>query len=410
FDGYYMLSDILEIPNLMQRSTTMLKYWGEKIIFRVRDIFPPTSSPGEQAILTVYGVGAMIYRVVLFFSITLYVMGQMFGLGLVLAVWTAAMWFILPLGGFIHYLAANPKIADGRPRVIATSLGLAALIAIIVGVIPMPDRRYGDGVVESPARRGIFAGVDGFVTASYVRPGDRVRAGDILLSMDSEDLRSQRETVEAMIRENESLESEYMTQNQAMAQIAREKLATLQEQLTFIDERTRRLTVVAPIDGVVVGPDPSMAIGMFAREGSPLCEIVDSQNVRVAAELGQTEGSWLFELPRDQLQVELRTLSQVDRVVPATVERIIDAGQRELAHAALGVGGGGVIETDPKDRSGRQTKRPIFRVNIAGTPESGVHIGSPGERVRIRFTLPDKPLMAQWIDRLQKIVQGRVNI
>ncbi|HLO41953.1 MAG TPA: PqqD family peptide modification chaperone, partial [Phycisphaerales bacterium] len=46
FDGYYMLSDILEIPNLMQRSTTMLKYWGEKIIFRVRDIFPPTSSPG----------------------------------------------------------------------------------------------------------------------------------------------------------------------------------------------------------------------------------------------------------------------------------------------------------------------------------------------------------------------------
>jgi putative peptide zinc metalloprotease protein len=410
FDGYYILSDILEIPNLMQRSTTMLKYWGERIIFRLRDIFPPTSSPGEQAVLTVYGAAAFVYRIVLFFSITLYVMGQMFGLGLVLAIWTSAMWFILPMAGFTHYLAASPKIAEHRGRVIMTSLGLAALIAILVGVIPMPDRRYGDGVVESPTRRGIFAGVDGFVTTSYVRPGDRVRAGDILLSMESRELITQRETVEAMIRENESLESEYMTQNQAMAQIAREKLATLHEQLAFIDEKAGRLTVVAPIDGVVVGHDPTQAVGMFAREGSPLCEIVDADHVRVAAELGQTEGSWLFELPRDQLEVELRTLSRVDRVVPASVERIIDAGQRELAHAALGVGGGGVIETDPKDRSGRQTKRPVFRVNIEGPLDSAELIGSPGERVRIRFTLPSKPLMFQWMDRLQKIVQGRVNI
>jgi hypothetical protein len=339
-------------------------------------------------------------------------MGQMFGhRASSWLVWTAAaMWFILPMAGFTHYLAASPKIAESRGRVIMTSLALAGLIAILIGVIPMPDRRYGDGVVESPTRRGIFAGVDGFVTASYVRPGDRVRAGDILLSMESRDLLTQRETVEAMIRENESLESEYMTQNQAMAQIAREKLATLHEQLAFIDEKTVRLTVIAPIDGVVVGHDPSQAVGMFAREGSPLCEIVDADHVRVAAELGQTEGSWLFELPQGELEVELRTLSRVDRVVPAAVERIIDAGQRELAHAALGVGGGGVIETDPKDRSGRQTKRPVFRVNIAGMADATELIGSPGERVRIRFTLPSKPLMFQWIDRLQKIIQGRVNI
>lgn len=410
FDGYYMLSDMLEIPNLMQRSTNMLKYLAEKIFFRVKDNYPPTSDREEQIILVIYGAGALVYRIFLFFSITLYVMGKMFGLGLVLAVWTSAMWFLLPLAGFVHYLASSPKIAESRARVVFTTVVLAAVAIVLVGAIPFPDRRFGDGVVESPSRTGIFAGVDGFVTEAYVRPGDIVRKGDVLISMSSRELETQRETLEATIREVRSLESQYMTQNQAMAQISRAKIATLTEQLAKVDMRLGKLKVVATGDGVVVGRDPNVSVGMFVREGSPLCELVDTSSVRVAAELGQTEGGWLFDLPRDQFKVEMRTLSRIDRIVPGSVQRIIEAGQRELAHPALGVHGGGVIETDPKDKSGRQTKRPNFRVDITGDPGVGMALGAPGERVRIRFTLPSKPLLAQWLDRLQKIIQGRVNI
>lgn len=407
FDGYYMLSDLLEIPNLMQRSTTMLKHLWERLVFRVRDTFPPSSVRDEQAILVVYGIAALVYRIFLFFSITLYVMGKMFGLGLVLAVWTASVWFILPLAGFIHYLASSPKIADRRGQVISTTLAIAAAVALLVGAVPFPDRRYGDGVIESPGRTGIFAGVDGFITDSHVRPGDAVREGDPLITMASRELLAQRETVEAMIRETESLEREYLTQSHAMAQIAREKAATLREQLRFIDDRDRRLVVRAPRDGVIVGRDPSAAVGMFVREGTYLCELIDTSDLRVAGELAQTEGSWLFDLPRESFAVHMRTHSRIDRVVVGTVDRIIEAGQRELPHPALGVGGGGVIETDPQDRSGRQIKHPRFRVDIIAP---GVQIGAPGERVRIRYTLPDKPLVSQWVDRLQKIVQGRVNI
>ncbi|MCC6427751.1 MAG: PqqD family peptide modification chaperone [Phycisphaerales bacterium] len=414
FDGYYMLSDLLEIPNLMQRSTNMLKYLGERFIFRVRDIFPPTSDPKEQGILTVYGIAALAYRIFLFFSITLYVMGQMFGLGLILAVWTAAMWFILPMAGFVHYLASSPKIADSRPRVVFTTLVLVSAILLMVGAIPMPDRRWGDGVVESSTRSGVFAGVDGFIEQAHVRPGDRVRKGDPIVTMTSRELVSQRESVEALIKESESLELEYLTQNQAMAQIAREKVSAHRQQLEFYDQQIARLVVRAPHDGVIVGNDPSFAVGMFAKEGTPLCDLVDASALRVAAELSQTEGSWLFELPREDLKVEMRSHSRVNRVVTGHVHRIIDAGQKDLAHAALGVAGGGAIETDSKDKSGRYAKRPLFRVDIdpmlATDDPLIAAIGAPGERVRIRFTLPSKPLLTQWVDRLEKIIQGRVNI
>ncbi len=415
FDGYYMLSDMLEIPNLMQRSTNMLKYLAERYIFRVRDIFPPTSVPDEQVILTLYGAAALVYRIFLFFSITLYVMGKMFGLGLVLAVWTAAMWFILPLGGFIHYLATSSKIAETRARTIFTTLVLSAAILLLVGAIPLPDRRWGDGVVESPAHAGIFAGADGFIQASHVRPGDPVRKGDPIITMVSPDLQAQVESVEAMVRENESLESEYLTQNQAMAQIARERVANYRKQLKSFHEQIDRLVVRAPCDGVIVGRDPSTVVGMYLKKGAPVCEIVDRASLRVAAELSQTEGGWLFELPRDQVKVEMRTRSRVDRVVTGVVQKVIDAGQRDLPHSALGVSGGGTIETDAQDRSGRQAKRPQFRVDIdpvtgADPADITSSIGAPGERVKIRFTLPSKPLLFQWLDRLEKIIQGRVNI
>ena len=118
FDGYYILSDLLEVPNLMQRSTNLLKYYFKRYAFGMENEVPPTTLPGEYAILLTYGILALAYRVFLFISITLYVMGKMFALGLVLAIWTAAMWFFLPVGKLTHWLASSPQLVEKRSRAI----------------------------------------------------------------------------------------------------------------------------------------------------------------------------------------------------------------------------------------------------------------------------------------------------
>jgi len=56
-------------------------------------------------------------------------MGQLFALGLILAVWTAAAWFILPVGKFIHWLASSTQLAEFRARAVLTSIALIALAA-----------------------------------------------------------------------------------------------------------------------------------------------------------------------------------------------------------------------------------------------------------------------------------------
>ncbi|MDX9910405.1 MAG: PqqD family peptide modification chaperone [Phycisphaerales bacterium] len=410
FDGYYILSDLIEVPNLMQRSTSMLKYLCQVYIYRVKDAVPPTSSRTEAWILFVYGVAAMVYRVVLFFSITLYVMGKMFAIGLVLAVWTAAMWFMLPVGKFVHWLATSSQIMEFRGRAIATSLALVVLGLALVGAVPAPDHRRGSGVVESEARAGVFAGTAGFVGESLVRPGDRVREGDVLVRMFSPELDARIDSLAAELAEARSMERAAIVDDPASAQVAAEKVRTLEVQIAHLRDERAKLDVRATQDGVVVGGDPETLVGSYLDRGTPLCELVGDADLRVTALMTQREAAWLFELSRDRYDVEMRLRSDVPRVIDGGEVRVIDAGQLKLPHAALGFAGGGKIEIDEKERSGLLAKDPQFVVYVHAPEGRADELGRPGERVALRFTLPDRPLLSQWVDRLHKMVQGRVNL
>lgn len=423
FDGYYMLSDLLEVPNLMQRSQQMLKFLALKHIYRVRNPVAPTGSLSEAVILLVYGIASSIYRIVLFFSITLYVMGKLFAIGLILAIWTAAMWFILPVGGFIHWLATNTQIAEHRPRAILVSLGLLAAILVPVGLVPFPDWRRADGVVESRLRSGVFIGAQGFVAVAHVRSGDLVRGGDPIVSCESPELQASIALALGQLAESKSRAASALTRDPAEAQIGADYVKAIEEQLVFLNQQRERLIVRAPHDGRVVSIDPAILVGAFVQEGQPVCEIVDESEMRITATLSQTEANWIFDLNQSDYTVEYRLASDVRKSFTAQADIPLPAGDRQLPHPGLGFGGGGTIELDGKDNSGMLAAQPFFKLRIyrlnelgervphsLSNSQVGVGAGRPGERVYVRFTLPAKPLAEQWIDRISKLIQGRARI
>ncbi|HYE61587.1 MAG TPA: PqqD family peptide modification chaperone [Phycisphaerales bacterium] len=410
FDGYYILSDLLEVPNLMQRSQNMLKFLAQRFIYQIKGATPPTSSPGEAMILLTYGVLAMVYRVFLFFSITLYVMGQMFAIGLFLALWTAAVWFIAPVGGFVHWLATNTQLNEFRGRAIATSFVLIVAGLLLVGVIPMPDRRRAVGVVESEHRSGVYFRTAGFVIESKKRPGDFVKQGEPLVVLESDELEAVIERTRGEIAGAKVKEGVAHTKDIAASKTAQDYIVTLNEKLTYLLDKKDKLTVRAPHDGVLVGQDPENLVGSYVNEGDGLCEIVDLGSVRVVATLTQPEAAWLYELNSKDYEVEVRRLSEVDRVYDARTDKVLAGGTRELPHQSLGFQGGGTIEVDERDRSGLTAARPLFTAYFTPLLEEGAFAGQPGERVALRFELPSKPLVSQWVDRLEKLIQGRVKL
>jgi len=414
FDGYFILADLLEVPNLMQRSMKMLQYLWKTHVFRLKNEIPPTSSRSEAAILVTYGLAATAYRIFLFISITLAVMGRLFAIGLVLAVWTGVMWFVLPVGKFVHWLATGSNIADCRPRVIATSLACFALGLGLIGLVPFDDHRRASGVIESVEDTGVFFHTAGFVDAAHVHTGDYVRAGDPILTCSNDHLAARLEQVIAQIAEAEALEQRAMGADQpAAAQIARERLAALRDQEDYLRDRLDKLVVRAPRDGRVVGQSPADLVGRYVEQGTPACQVVDPDDLRVIAVLGQHEAAWPTALDQAEYSAEVRLFSRVQNSLPAQVERIV-ALQKALPHASFAAQGGGQIETSQAQESGMLAKNPqlMMRLRLAETGDAreGLWLGMPGERVALRFTLPSKPLLVQWLDRLHKMVQGKVNI
>jgi putative peptide zinc metalloprotease protein len=412
FDGYYILSDLLEVPNMAGRATNLLKFLFQRHVYRLKDIPPPPGVGGERTILLVYGVLALMYRIFLFFSITLFVMTKMFAIGLVLAIWTAAAWFILPGGKFIHWHAAGRQVADCRGRAILTTLAMVFAAVVLFGMIPFADHRYAWGVVESEHRSGVYFGVAGFVTEAHARPGDFVRKDEPILTCENPDLRRSIRQFRSRIEELRVIERGVMGKSQIAVKITQEHIKSTQEGLASLLELDAKLVVRAPHDGVIVGSDPAELVGAYVSQGENVCSLVDLEDVHIVAALSTAQIAPLRELENKQVpyKTSVRRVSYVSTVIPTNRPDLEDPeGLRSLSHPGLGMAGGGDIPVDPRDQTGLRTKSPTFRVTIS-VDEPRSQLGLPGERVRVRFTLPDKPLMTQWWDRLRKLVQGRVNL
>ncbi|MFO0830875.1 MAG: PqqD family peptide modification chaperone [Phycisphaerales bacterium] len=416
FDGYYMLSDLLEVPNLMQRSMNMLKFLAQKHLFHLDSAQAPTSSPTEAVILLVYGIGAFIYRIVVFFSITLYIMGKMFAIGLLLAAWTAAMWFILPVASFLRWLVTNPGVQDRRARTWGVTTGLVVAAVLIFGVIPLPDHRRADGVVESTTTSGVFAGAQGTITQVHARTGQHVKQGDPIATLAYPELDAMVRLARAQLAEHESLELLARTRSPAEHMVAEKYVESDREQLTYLESQSSAMVVRAPQDGVLAGGDLSQFVGRLVSKGDMLCEVVDPADVHVAAMLSQQQADWIATLAPQDFDTEVRRASRVRDTIPVVMTRPPAAARRELPHAALGYQGGGKIETRAgRVQSGEKVStRPLFNAHFSvRTPENGTAapaLGMPGERVFLRFSLPSRPLLAQWIDRVRQAVQGRAKV
>jgi putative peptide zinc metalloprotease protein len=415
FDGYYMLADLLETPNLAQRANRMLMHYIQKHIYRLKNLTPPTTLPGETAILTVYGVLAFIYRIILFISITLYVMGQFFAIGLFLAIWTSAAWFLIPIGKFIHWLAAGPAHSEHRTRAVAISFALIAISAITLGLIPMPDRRRGTGVVTSENRTGIFFETDGFVVQAHKKPGEHVKAGEPIVTLESAELIERRRGLVSQIDEFALQERAGIAQGEpAILRLASERIRVAYDNLAEVDRRIASLVVRAPHDGVIVQDNPEQRVGGYVKRGEPVCQIVDTSTIRIDALFDQRQAGWMFDSAgqaRVPLLCDVRLISDVSTVAHASRFEPIQAGQNLLPSPALATIGGGLVETEARDQTNRTSKRPQLAVRVyPDNADDFAHHVLPGERVKVRFKLEPKPLLSQWIERLSKEIQGRVNL
>ncbi|MFW6076445.1 MAG: peptidase M50, partial [Hyphomicrobiales bacterium] len=174
FDGYYVLADLLEIPNLGHRANRYVGYLVQRYLFGVDTAENPVTAPGEPKWLFSYAIAAFFYRLFIVAVIVVFVANLFPLIGVLLAIWSVVIMFGVPLAKQVWFLLTSPTLRRRRGRALAvTAAGLGAAAAAVT-LVPLPHATLADGVVWTPHEATVYAGSAGHVASVLAEPDRRV--------------------------------------------------------------------------------------------------------------------------------------------------------------------------------------------------------------------------------------------
>jgi putative peptide zinc metalloprotease protein len=407
YDGYYILSDLLEIPNLAQRGKEYVYYLVRRWAWGVRQARSPAHTRGERAWLLLYAVASMVYRVFISIAILLFVSSRLPVVGFALAAAAVVAWVLVPLGKFFHYLASGGELARVRARAVLSTAAVLAAVVAAVGWMPLPDRSYVDGVVEPVEIAIVYAATDGFLT-SHLPSGAAaspdgpplVRAASPSLEAESRGWAAERRGLQARL-------GQARTQDMAVVQVVEEQIRAVDEKIRQVHEQLADLQVRAPFAGTWLSPRLDLVSGAYLRRGDPVGTIgtLDRFLVRVVA--GQeVVGLLMNEADR---QVEIRIDGRPDETFTGTIKQFLPAGLDRLPSPALGYAGGGPIAVARDDRRGVKAAERVFEIQVTPDREAAGRLLA-GQRVVLRFENRPKPIAEQAWRRILQMAQRRFKV
>jgi putative peptide zinc metalloprotease protein len=399
YDAYYILADLIELPNLGQRATRYWGYLAERYILRGRDAASPAETGGERAWFGFYGIASTLYRLFVTFAIALFIGSQFFFIGVVLALWAVTMMAVVPLLRAIAQIEQRPGLRERRSRIIAAAGAAFVALALAAAIVPLPYRMQAEGVIWLPEQATLRAGAPGFVSRLLVAPGTIVAAGDALVRNVDPALDAQLRLGEARVAELEATYGNEFVADRARAEIVREQLLFEQESLERVRLRAAALVISARTGGVFTIARPNDMPGRHVRQGEVLGHVLDGASPIVRVVVEQSE---IDEVAGAVKRVGLRLADDIGRVIPGRVARVVPAGTDEAPSRALVASGGGRLAADPRDPQGRKTLARIFEIDVEPLEPLG-RAAAFGQRVYVRFELHDAPLATQAYRALRRL-------
>ncbi|MDB4408601.1 hypothetical protein N9165_00860 [Akkermansiaceae bacterium] len=399
FDGYHILCDLLETPNLQGRSQTLVKWWFNKKIFKIDPGPIPTTSRREQIGFTFYFFASWIYRFLLMIGILIFVSKQFLIVGVILALIFGVVWGILPFIKGIRYVCFSPKLMNRRTRALGiVTLFVGAIIAFLT-FFPMPYYFRSDGVVRSSSFQNVYTNSPGRIVELVTPSGEMVEAGQVLLKLSNRELEQEGKLI--LIERERGALLMRQDRNEQGTKLAGLKafLKALDSREEALKEQMASLVVRAPVSGRWIADDLHEVMGSVLPRGQSLGMVRGEEGYVFSAVVHQRDAGRL-----NLIDSEVKIRGQEGDEVMLRELDAIPAGLEVLPSAALGVAGGGSLGVSADDATGSQTTEPYFQVRGTIEVPDGV-ILQHGQRGVARFPLPKTPLMSQWSHAVRQFFQ-----
>jgi len=343
FDGYYLLSDWLEVENLQDRSFALGRWWIRERLFGFGEA-PPEAFPERlQVTLVVYALCTWVYRFFLFLGIALLVYAFFFkALGLFLFA-VEMVWFI----GFPIWREMREWAKRKEKMVLnhqTLRIGLLGGAGLLILVVPWQHTIHVPALWDAQEQAVIYAPIGAQVTGVSVQRGEDLEAGQILIKLHSPTLQRDIELAQQQLALSRAL-----LERQAANVRERQKRSMLQQdlerartELNSLLETQKKLTLKSPISGQLIELDRTLKPGVWINERLTL-------GIVQQAEWGRLRG-YVSEKELGRFSQDSQAIFYPDSLempsFSARVESISEVNTRYLQVAQLASVHGGPIAVE----------------------------------------------------------------
>lgn len=290
FDGYYFLSDFLEIQNLQDRAFVLARWKLRRLIFGIEEPCPDPVAKKTMAIMIGYAYCTWIYRLVLFITIALLVYFLFFKVAGIMLMIVEIGWFIAkPITNEIKvWLTLRNKIKWNKHTI--TSVSLVGILLLFL-VVPWNIHIYVPALLKLENHTQIYSAQSARIKSVNIKQGETVKEGQNLFLLESpliEQNIAQSKLKKDILRlqlSRQTTGNDYLERRLVTQQQLAEAIAEYQGDIAL----QRQLYINAPFDGVIVELDETLTEGRWINDNLPLALLVNKNNVLIEAYLTEND-------------------------------------------------------------------------------------------------------------------------
>lgn len=402
FDGYFILSDLLDVPNLYARGQAYLAYVVQRYLLAA-DVSPPRLPQRRARFVKIYAVAAIAWRLVLYGALTLTLVATLGGFGAFIAAGVIALGLVLPtVDSLVRWWRAGIFRLTRRSM---SRLAIAGTMAATLGVLGlMPARFEAAGVVEYAPLVTIRAGATGFVRGVSVTSGQTVKQGDVIAVLENDELKTELDEVRLAL-EQSTLRSRAYNRRQEMAKFQAEmaQVEALTSKQHELQARVDSLTVRAPITGQVEGRELPRLTGQFLDSGTELAIVSGARTKELLLAVDEED----LKAFQNQLgrPVRVSVVGVGDLAAACRLDRVEPRAAGRLPHPALSTQCGGPIPVKLVQKADgtqvAETLAPVFSAAVSIPAADAANLRA-GQEVRVSFRSREQNLVSRWAVALRR--------
>ncbi len=292
FDGYYVVADLLEIPNLRTKAITYCSYHMQRILFGYRNTMQERMLEGDsrQWVFILYALAAYFYMAGIIYGLSqvfarLLERYELKEFGLILGIAAQLSFLLSPIIKIIYDgLKPGAHIIMLEPawkRLSKWGIGLS-IIAIVMLVLPVHYKVEAQGIIMAEDAAIVTTLTPGFLNAIEVSTGERVSPGQILGHLDNLELETQLRVAMddlALAR----IKLLYAESQPELGRAVENSLAYEGAYLTYIEAQRKvdELSLKSPMEGIVRTQDIQRLKGTYFNTEAPIFDIENQNSLKL---------------------------------------------------------------------------------------------------------------------------------